>query len=444
MPFVLIGRGLTYELSGGRRLFGNLSFSFGPGLTGLVGPNGIGKTCLARLLAGDLEPTSGLVQRSLPVKLLPQREVPPAVTVRELLGADYAYPWLGERLLAGVRRDALCTALSGGQWMRARLARIIDDSFLILDEPTNDLDGDGRVAVADFLRSQSSGVLLISHDRECLELCEEIVELSNRGLARYGCGWSAYVIERERERARLSGALEVAKRERDTAVAGRTEQAVKRERRDRQARQKARRGGVPKMVLSARKRQAEHTTGARARTTLEKAEIAIRAAHGALANLKIDPVMYAHVAGQALPAQKLVAQASAFNVRFRSWIYAVDLDFAWRGNVRVAIQGTNGSGKTTLLRALRGERLDTRGELLRGDLTALYIDQRCSLLDEEGSVLRNVAASSTGTESEIRSALARFLFTGNEVLQPVKALSGGERGCAPRSRRLSLPLEHRS
>ena len=71
--------------------------------------------------------------------------------------------------------------------------------------------------------------------------------------------------------------------------------------------------------------------------------------------MKIDPVMYADVVGRELPAQKLVAEALGFNVRFQDWIYRDDLDFTWRGNVRIALQGANGSGKSTTFKMLTGE-----------------------------------------------------------------------------------------
>ncbi len=66
-----------------------------------------------------------------------------------------------------------------------------------LDEPTNDLDRDGRQAILQFLRERENGVLLISHDRECLDLCEEVRELSDRGLSKFGGGWLAYTEARE-------------------------------------------------------------------------------------------------------------------------------------------------------------------------------------------------------------------------------------------------------
>src|SRR5262249_4131909 len=108
-------------------------------------------------------------------------------------------------------------------------------------------------------------------------------------------------------------------------------------------------------------------------------------------------------------------------------IYHEDLDFTWRGNIRVALKGANGSGKSTLLSALLGASLHTRGELRRGDLATLYLDQRSSQLDDRKSVFETVRAGSPASDSEIRSGLARFLFSKDSVFQRVGDLSGGER-----------------
>jgi ATPase subunit of ABC transporter with duplicated ATPase domains len=143
--------------------------------------------------------------------------------------------------------------------------------------------------------------------------------------------------------------------------------------------------------------------------------------------MKVDPVMYADLMGQELHAQKLIAEARGFNIRFGGWLYPHDLDFSWRGNVRLALQGPNGSGKSTLLKALTGAQLSTRGELSRGQLVTLYIDQRCSVLDDTMSVLENVRSVAPRGESEIRTHLARFLFTKDTVFQKAHSLSGGER-----------------
>lgn len=426
MSSIVIARGVSYELPNGRELFQNLDFSLGSGLAALVGPNGIGKSCLAKLIAGELEPAGGVMRRNGSIRLFPQRLLPPPVTVAGFL-VDYEWSLVGESLLEDIDADALCTTLSGGQWMRVRLAGALSEDFLILDEPTNDLDRDGRQAIIRFLKERRNNVLLISHDRECLQQCTQIFELSNRGLTKFGGRWSAYTQARHSERERLSSALETAKRERDAVSAARAAQRSQQEKRNRRGCESAARGGAPKILLGARKRRAQATTGKIDTTTLQRTDDAVRAAHEALGNLKLEPLMYADLIGREMPAQKLVAEAREFNIRFCDWIYRRDLDFSWRGPVRVALRGANGSGKSTLVKAVLGDASETRGELRRGDLVALHLDQRCSVLEDNMNVFENVRAVTSASDSEIRTGLARFLFAKETVFHPVRTLSGGER-----------------
>jgi ATPase subunit of ABC transporter with duplicated ATPase domains len=419
----IVVRGVSLELNG-RTLFSDLDFVLGNGLTALVGANGVGKTCLARVIAGELPASAGIVRRDGPVHLFPQRATPPEVSVATYL-QEHEWSLKAERLLRGIDRDSDCSELSGGQWMRVRLARALNDDYMILDEPTNDLDREGRAAIADVMRHRTGGTLVISHDRGCLQLCDAILELSNRGLMRVGGGWTEYLAARQLERERLSAALEGARRERDLAREHRFEQIARQERRNRRGAAAAARGDIPRLIAGGRKRRAQVTSGKVDVATLARAEASVLAAHAAFAAIKVEPVMYADLIAAQLPAQKLVAEADGFNIRLGRWLYATDLDFSWRGNVRVALQGANGSGKSTLLRALRGESLETRGQLRRGRLATLYLDQRCSVLDERASVFDNVRAVSAGTNSDVRTGLARFLFTGDAVFQKVSDLSGG-------------------
>jgi ATPase subunit of ABC transporter with duplicated ATPase domains len=161
--------------------------------------------------------------------------------------------------------------------------------------------------------------------------------------------------------------------------------------------------------------------------TAARAEKSVQEAHEALAEVKNDPVMYAGLLGEGIPAQKLVAEARGLNIRFDGWLFAQDLNFAWRGNLRMALKGKNGSGKSTLLAAVMGRRFEMRGELRSGSLRTLYIDQRASLLDESKSVFENVRESANLTDAEIRNGLAKFLFVKEAVFQKVSELSGGER-----------------
>ena len=182
MSPIVVASGISHQFANGRELFKNLNCSLDAKLSALVGPNGVGKTCFGNILAGALVPTEGVVRRNRSIKLFPQRQEPECVSVAEFL-SDNEWSLLAANLLQNIDSRAICTTFSGGQWMRVRLARELTCQFLILDEPTNDLDRDGRDAVMRFLRNRAGGALLISHDRECLRLCEDIFELSNRGLA---------------------------------------------------------------------------------------------------------------------------------------------------------------------------------------------------------------------------------------------------------------------
>lgn len=363
MHKVVVVSGVTFEFPNGREVFHKISFSLGRGVTALVGPNGAGKTTLAKLLAGELEPTQGTIRSEGPVAFFAQREIPQSITMNTHLGLEFSNSSLSERLLLGIDRELQCTALSGGLWMRVRLVRTLNDRFLILDEPTNDLDREGRDAVLRFLRERAGGALLISHDRECLELCDEVLELSNRGLIKFGGGWTAYENARLAERERLGHALNVAKRERDEMSALREAQRARQEKRNRQGAAVAARGGMPKILLGARKRQAQETLGRIDAETLARKNESVREADAAYLELKLDPVMYADLMGSELPKQKLVAEARDFNVKFKNWVYREDLNFNWRGSIRVALRGPNGCGKSTLLRAIMGEELPSRGEI---------------------------------------------------------------------------------
>ena len=428
MQSIVTLRGVSFEFPNGRELFHNLNISLGARLTALVGPNGVGKTTLAKLLSGELEPSAGNLRRHGLLTFFPQRKEPEPIGVDEFLAPDYTWSVLGETLLADIDRQALCTSLSGGQWMRVRLARTLDDQFLILDEPTNDLDRKGREAIIQFLRVREGGALLISHDRECLQLCDEILELSNRGLSKFGGTWSDYIEQKEREQDNLNKALENAKRQRDSAIVDRHERRARQEKRTRHGVEAAAREGMAKIQIAARKRQAQVSTGKIDTATLERANEAVRETHEALAELKINPVMYLDLVGDEIPAQKLIAEAVNFNIRFKDWIYQKDLNFSWRGGLRIALKGENGSGKSTLLNAILGANFETRGELRKGSLRTLYIDQKCASLDDNKSIFDNVRESAIAlNESEIRNGLARFLFVKETVFQKVQELSGGER-----------------
>jgi ATP-binding cassette subfamily F protein uup len=190
---------------GERPLLRGVTWRLGPGdRVALVGVNGSGKTTLVRLLAGDLAPDTGTVQRGETVRLafLSQdtAELPEHLRVLEALeevkqratladGAEITAGMLAERF--GFRGDAARTPvrdLSGGERRRLALMRLLmaGPNVLILDEPTNDLDIDTLTALEDLLDAWAGTLVVVSHDRYFVErVCDDVHALDDRGRLRH-------------------------------------------------------------------------------------------------------------------------------------------------------------------------------------------------------------------------------------------------------------------
>jgi ATPase subunit of ABC transporter with duplicated ATPase domains len=299
---------LAWSTPEGRPLFSNLDLSFDAGRTGLVGRNGVGKTTLLKLVAGDLQPQSGTVSVNGTVGVLRQVvQADPAETIADLFGVNEALALLrrAESGEAGVEELALAdwtleariaaalgrlrlesfpeiplARLSGGQRTRAGLAALLfaDPDFILLDEPTNDLDRDGRQAVIELLGAWRKGALVVSHDRELLETMDAIVELTSLGATRYGGNWSHY---RERKAMELVAARhDLADAEKRVAEAAQRAQAAveRKARKDRTGQAGRARGDIPRIQLNTMKARSENTSGENARLAERRR---VQAAHDA-------------------------------------------------------------------------------------------------------------------------------------------------------------------
>ncbi len=257
---------VTHTLPDGRVLFSELSAAFDGTPTGLVGRNGVGKSVLARLLSGDLAPTSGRILRSGPVHLLTQHSGVPEGRIADLAGVGAVldallrieagsvdpddFSCVGERwdlreqlqaqwhLLGLPALDPLQPAatLSGGQAMQVALAGafLSGAEGLILDEPSNHLDADHRERLIDALQRWHGGLIVISHDRTLLRHMTRIVELSPSGLRQYGGNYDLYAEQKHGERRSAQAELALRKRER------RQQQTELRDQREKMAHRQAR------------------------------------------------------------------------------------------------------------------------------------------------------------------------------------------------------------
>jgi ATPase subunit of ABC transporter with duplicated ATPase domains len=421
----------------GRVLFGPVTFTFGPHRHGLVGSSGVGKSSLARVMAGLELPKSGRAFCNVSVRYLPQSEARPKRTVDDFLAdlwcsAAPSDP-LWRRLLPDVPPDAPLEHVSGGEWMRLRLLCLLSSpgGFVILDEPTNHLDGAGRAAVAAFVENYRGGLVVISHDRELLRRVEEIVELTPKGLQRFAGAFDFYMKERTAARQRQEESLRTAERQRKKAEAQVRENLAAEEKRMRAGARKAASGGVPTIVAGGLKRQAQATHGRLKRTGTVRVGAAEEAVREAVAARQADPFLRLDFEAASPPAGAIHAEARALQVRFpgaAAGLFQSPLDFVMGGRERWRISGPNGSGKSTLLRVLNGETPGVvEGYLRRSRRPFVYLDQEQSSLPASSSILDALESSSRFHTAELRNELAFYGFTGERVLQPIHTMSGGER-----------------
>ncbi len=420
---------------------------------GLVGPNGVGKSTLLRILAGLEEPDDGTVRRSPPdlaAGYLPQEaDAAPGETLLGYLarrtGVAAAEAELdrlteglaGDPSLVEAHADALdrflrlggadlaaragtvaadlgldvpleapLGALSGGEAARARLAAVLLARFdvFLLDEPTNDLDFAGLERLERFLRELSGAAVIVSHDRDFLDrTVTRVVELDEwrRGAADYAGGWSEY------ERTREAGV-----RRQYAAYDAYTDEKTRLEEQLRRMQRWEERG-----YGQGRKKK---------KTKDVKSSIGGRIDRLERAEKPYEPwQLRLSLGGDRRPGDLVARLEHAVVERGSFSLGPIDLALGWRD--RLAVVGPNGSGKTTLLDALLGRIPLTSGSRSVGVGVVLgELDQRRTEL-ASGPLLAQFVSASRLAPEEVRTLLAKFGIGADDVNRDCESLSPGER-----------------
>jgi ATPase subunit of ABC transporter with duplicated ATPase domains len=458
MPSSIVVKDLAWSTPDGNVLFSGLSLSFGPGRTGLVGRNGVGKTTLLRLLAGELTPRAGTVVVAGRAAFLrqivggrPGETIADAFAAREVLAlldsiaagtaaperlaeADWSLPArLGQALarvgLPDLSPDRPLDTLSGGQRTRLRLAALLfaEPDAILLDEPTNDLDAEGRAAVARALEGWRGAAIVVSHDRDLLDRMDAIVELTSLGATTYGGNWTLYRERKALESAALERRLDSVERKVEETERRIQMEKERKARRDGAGQRKRERGDAPKILMDARRERAQATGGGAARLgERQRASVQTELAE-VRAEVEVVRSLAVTLSPTGLPRGKTVAEAVNLTGGYDPANPVLrGVSFTIAGPERVAVAGPNGSGKTTLLKLLTG-RLKPYAGTARLLGRHAVLDQWMSLLDPRATIRDNFRRlNPDADENACRAALARFLFRADAALRVVGTLSGGE------------------
>jgi ABC transport system ATP-binding/permease protein len=429
MPPILNAQSVTKQF-GATPLFREISLTVEDGdRIGLIGPNGAGKSTLLALLAGQVEPDSGelAVRKRARASYVPQdSRFAPGLTIRQVLERALEAAHGNEteregrlRELAGragfADLNTQASALSGGWRKRLAIteAMVSEPEVMLLDEPTNHLDLAGIEWLEELLRSSSFAAVTVSHDRYFLEsTSSQIVELNRvyaGGLLRVKGNFSHFLEEKQAYLESQSRQQESLRNRVRTEI-----EWLRRGPKARTTKSKAR--------IDTAKTMIGQLADMDARTAVSTAGIDFDASQRKTKRL----VEFKGVACEVPNTETEPKNEKSLRLLFSG------LNFILTAGMKVGLVGPNGSGKTTLLRLLRGEIEPTEGSIRRADALRMVYFSQLRELDESLTLRRALAPESDsvmhqGRIVHVASWAARFLFTGEQLNQPVRNLSGGER-----------------
>lgn len=460
-------RDLHYSI-GDRRLLDGADWHIQPGKrAALIGPNGIGKTTLLRILTGQLEHGSGSIIKPKEYRIgyLPQEEITVKGTtvLQAVMQGQDEVKWLEKQMetlhhdldtadsqserkdllerlghlehryevMDGYHLEAIAKKIlsglgfresdfsrplaefSGGWRMRSYLALLLvqKPDLLLLDEPTNHLDLPSLEWLESYLLDFPGSIVTVSHDRFFIDrVAQEIVELDRGKLVRYPGNYHFYETKKEQTHALLLKKWKEQKEERE-----RQERFINR----------FRYKNTKAKAVQSRIRMLEKMEPMQEEPPLQS-----------------KPVMDFTLSVEVSSYNDVLAIDNMAFKYAEDWVLE-DVDFKMYRGQKVCLVGPNGVGKTTLTRLITGQLHPQKGSAQTGERVAIgyYAQHQVDTLDLEASVYGEVESTcATGLVPRIRDVLGIFQFRGEDVFKKVGVLSGGEKARVSLAKILISPV----
>ncbi|RLJ31579.1 ATPase subunit of ABC transporter with duplicated ATPase domains [Chryseobacterium sp. 7] len=461
---MILLQNISFGFPGGNLLFNHTNLTIQSSIkSALVGGNGMGKSTLLKMIAGEIQPLNGSINIQGDIFYVPQMFGNcNCLTIAECLKIDqklYALQKITDGEVDEIYFEMLnddwdieershqalehwgfenfeltqkLDDLSGGQKTKVFLAgiQINQPDIIVLDEPTNHLDLNGRKLLYDLINKTDSTVVIVSHDRTLLNIVDTIFELSNQGIAAYGGNYDFYAEQKKVEEEALQNDIHSKERALKKAKEKERETLERKQKLDSRGRGKQEKSGVARIMMNTLRNNAEKNSSKLKCVHAEKITEISCDLRDLRSSLKNSDQMKVNFNDSNLHSGKILVTTEDINFTYgKGKLWKENISLKVRSGDRISVKGSNGSGKTTLIKLLLEKIEPTEGKINTAEFNSIYIDQEYSLINHESTLYDFVQTfnDSALQESEVKTLLSRFLFGKDTWDKKCGMLSGGER-----------------
>ena len=449
-------------------IFKNLSFSINDNeKIAIIGNNGVGKSILLKLLIGEIKPDFGEIIGSNNIAYFPQKfnslnfntvadvfnlekEVIALSHIENGIGTLEDYENLNDNWRCidyinkkmdffNIKFDLTrkFDTLSGGEKVKLILSSIVDEDrdCLIFDEPTNNMDCESEEFFYKFIKNWKKTLILVSHDRELLNLVNKIAEIRRfngdevgRKIFFYGGNFDYYLEQKEIESENLQKDFQnsqKAVKQLKSELQSKTDEINKKKRRGEKV--FIENCKAPKVAAKAIISSADAKVNKSVKESKNKIDSLILEKQKIQEKFESSNSIYFNF-GKNDFSNKILLEINDLNFSYDENRNVINnFSILLHSGDRIAIDGKNGCGKTTLLKIINGKIKNYIGEVRINTGKIAYLDQEYNFLDNDKTILENIMKYSNMKEKDCRDILAKFLFRTDSVHKKVKNLSGGEK-----------------